>query len=148
MRNTGQFKWMILHVTFPLIVGGLIYICWRSQSMLMFSWFDALGFSDEVSTLRAATIDHKENFPDWFIFSVPDGAWVWSMTSCFTYLWKRVSSYESFFWICLPLILGLGGEFGQLIGFVPGTFDKMDILVMMVCAVLSHLTVKYQLKQS
>jgi len=32
-----------------------------------------------------------------------------------------------YFWITLVLILAIGSEIGQGIGFIPGTFDYMDL---------------------
>ena len=128
----------LLHVTLPLFVGGLIYLCWRSQSMLMFDWVDSLGLTATIESLRLSTSGYRWIIPEWILYSAPDGAWVWSMTSCYTLIWKRIRCKESAFWISLSLILGVGGELGQLTSLVPGTFDFIDIVVMVLSAVLPY----------
>ena len=135
MKRSPQ---ILLHVFFPLLVGGLIYLCWRSQSMLMFDWVHSLGLSSTTELLRSSTSSYRWIIPDWILYSGPDGAWVWSMTSCYTLIWKRIRCRESAFWISLSLILGVGGELGQLTAMVPGTFDFIDIAVMTICAFLPY----------
>lgn len=41
-----------IHVLTPLAIGGLIYVLWRSDSLLMFRWFEALGVAKLVAQLR------------------------------------------------------------------------------------------------
>ena len=129
---------VFFHVVFPLLAGGLVYLCWRSQSLLMFDWAHSIGQSAIIENLRSCTSSYRWIVPDWFLYSGPDGAWVWSMTSCYTLIWKRIGCRESAFWISLSLILGLGGELGQLTPLVPGTFDFIDIAVMTICAVFPY----------
>ena len=99
----------------------------------MFYWFQLLQIEEAVFTFRELVFDQKDQLPNWVLYSVPDGAWVWSMTSAYTCIWKNMSSNEGAVWIGLGIVLGLGGEFGQLVHWVPGTFDVMD-LVVMCCA--------------
>ncbi|WP_241080666.1 hypothetical protein [Natranaerofaba carboxydovora] len=48
---------------FPLIIGGLIYIGFRPDTLLMFSWFQFLGIDSVVFVLR----DYLSQFdlPSW-----------------------------------------------------------------------------------
>jgi hypothetical protein len=121
-----------IHILLPLIIGGMIYICFRSTDLLMFSWFDMIGLAENIPQLRERTFYLRGGIPDWVLYSLPDGAWVWSITSFYTFLWHRCSSFESTFWITLGLCLGLGGELGQGLGLVPGTFDIVDLLLIVL----------------
>ena len=91
----------LLHIVGPLLIGGLIYLGWRSPSLLMFGWLDHLGCTDAVTLFREQLHPFERNLPEWVLYSVPDAAWVWSMTSCFTLIWKQYSSKESIFWACI-----------------------------------------------
>ena len=132
----------ILHVLGPLLIGGFIYLGWRTPSLLMFGWLDQLGGTNAVALLREQVGPIKPFVPEWILYSVPDGAWVWSMTSCNTLVWKDCVSKESTFWILLPILLGLGSELGQLAGFVPGTFDFLDLGVMLFASFASYLSLR------
>jgi hypothetical protein len=43
-------------------------------------------------------------------------------------IWYGDVSILKYFWLSIGLIIGLSIELCQLMGFYPGTFDKMDIL--------------------
>jgi hypothetical protein len=36
----------------PLILGALVYVLWRSPSLLMFRWFDQLGLAPSIALAR------------------------------------------------------------------------------------------------
>ena len=103
----------------------------------MFSWAHDLGMSSYVDGLRESAYPMMAFVPDWVRFSLPDAAWVYSMTAVYSALWSEPEDVEGYFWIFLGLFLGLGGEFGQLFGVVPGTFDYMDVVVMCIATMLA-----------
>jgi hypothetical protein len=122
---------LTVHVLTPLLVGGGIYIAWRSTSLLMFRWFEVLGFGPVVTAVRAAACD-PSRVPDFVRFTVPDGAWVYAFTACLAIIWTRPAP-----WVALPVALGVGGELGQAAGIVPGVFDARDMAVMTAGAALA-----------
>ena len=91
-----------------LIIGGLIYILFRTDSLVMFKWFAALSLDKPIEYLRDSTLTVKNHLPDWFLFSLPDGLWIFS--------------YITF-------------ELGQLFNIVPGTFDAIDLIFYIAGAV-------------
>jgi hypothetical protein len=132
----------LLHIFGPLLIGGFIYIGWRSSSLHMFVWLDQLGCTSAVTLLREQVHPFERLMPEWLLYSVPDGAWVWSMTSCFTLIWKQCNSKESTFWILSPILLGIGSELGQWAGLVPGTFDFTDLGVMLFAFIVPYLSLR------
>ncbi|HVS80924.1 MAG TPA: hypothetical protein VHE60_04260 [Pyrinomonadaceae bacterium] len=38
-----KLSFLSLHVLLPILIGGLVYICWRDPALLMFKWFRVLG---------------------------------------------------------------------------------------------------------
>lgn len=129
---------VLLHVVLPIVVGGLMYIMWRDTGMLMFRWAEIIGLSGVVDWLREVGGAYGSYVPDWLMFSLPDGCWVYSCTAFFARLWREETSMLRWFWIGIGPVLAIGGEFGQLVpGFVPGTFDLVDLIAYFIAAAAS-----------
>jgi hypothetical protein len=112
----------------PLLLGGLVYVVFRAESLLMFRWFDAFGLGPAVAWLRVSLGGAGAALPRWFVFSFPDAAWVFSMTALLGVVWRaRLGTAEARAWMSLGLLLGAGAELGQAVGLVPGTFDIVDL---------------------
>jgi hypothetical protein len=63
--------------------------------------------------------------PNFVLYSVPDGAWVYSSTATLMYIWK-----DKFlnFWVFVPVVLAIITEILQIksINLVMGTFHMFD----------------------
>lgn len=130
---TRQRLHFTLHVIVPIISGGLIYICWRQPVLLMFGWLRVAGLEPFTNNLRDFAAPGWNFLPAWFVYSLPDGLWVYALTACMVLIWSGTESLRSkAFWLALGFILGVGSELGQLTGVVPGNFDYVDLVV---CAV-------------
>jgi hypothetical protein len=125
-RLTATF--LAAHVVLPLLVGGGIYLAWRDTSLLMFHWLDAVGGLAPLHPLRVAAAPLRPSLPDWLLFSVPDGAWVYACVAFFGRLWLDGPRLARAFWTGLGPALAIGGEVGQIVGLVPGTFDVADVV--------------------
>ena len=68
----------ILHFS-TLLIGSLIYIFFRSETLVLFTW---IGYFENIHEfvyyLRGYTVELAIYFPLWFIYSYPDGMWVYS----------------------------------------------------------------------
>lgn len=136
MKHKHAF--LSLHVLVPLLIGGLIYICWRGPDLLMFGWFKAIGLEPLVIKLETAGTGVAPLLPSWIIFSLPDGLWVYALTAFFVRVWSgiKASRIRTLF-LSLSLVLGAGSELGQLAHLVPGTFDWIDFAFYLSAAVLA-----------
>ncbi len=119
--------YLLAQVALPLIVGGGIYICWRVDHLFMFHWFDLMGLTTAVEATRAAAMPLRPHLPDWWLFSVPDGAWVYASVAFFGRLWRDGPLWAAAAWTGIGPALAIGGELGQIPGWVPGTFDWVDV---------------------
>jgi len=121
---------VLLYCALPILVGGLIYLAFRDTSLLMFRWAGWLGVDRAIDAMRVVTLPHRPGIPEWILFSVPDGVWVFACTAFFARLWHDGHWAYRAFWIGLGPVLAIGGELGQLsfIGLVPGTFDMADMV--------------------
>mgnify|MGYP006971705643 CR=1 FL=1 len=126
---------LALYCALPILVGGLIYLAFRDTSLLMFRWAGWVGLDVVIDAMRVYTLPHRPSVPDWILFSVPDGVWVFACTAFFARLWHDGHWFFRAFWIGMGPALAIGGELGQLpfIGLVPGTFDPADLVFYVAC---------------
>ena len=112
-----------MHVLFPTLLGASIYLLFRSPSLLVFWWIDGIGLLDHLKVVR----DHLSvvQLPDWFLYSLPDGLWVYATTSWMLLIWRGT---KPVFWLSAGLLLAVATEFGQAVNWVPGTYQSMDVL--------------------
>jgi|TARA_B100001971_G_C17889243_1_gene382118 hypothetical protein len=118
---------IIIHVITPIIIGGFIYILFREKNLLMFSWFISMGLDSLINNFRDIVIWHNQ-IPDWITYNLPDGIWIYSLTSLMIIIWYKDSNKSKYFWLLIGPILGITLELGQLINLFPGTFDNIDLL--------------------
>ena len=110
-----------------LLLGGLIYVSFRIESLRMFSWFNSINFSKVIYKIRMYSLNYESTVPDWVKYSLPDGLWLFSFISLILITWKNEINSSNLFWLIgLPLI-ALLSEIGQSISIIRGTFDWTDI---------------------
>jgi hypothetical protein len=117
---------------FSLLLGSLIYLLFRSDSLLMFDWFDKLSILDTIRSIRMYSIPLSHKLPDWFLFSLPDGLWVCSYVTLLLLLWSNRISSKNLVWIVLIPFIALFSELGQYLDLVKGTFDIMDVTTYLI----------------
>jgi len=113
---------------FTLIIGGLIYVLFRVESLKMFKFFDLFSIGYEIDKIRVYTIPYSEYLPNWFLFSLPDGLWIFSYTSLVLYIWKNKLKKENIFWVLIVPFISIFSEIGQIFNIIPGTFDLIDLI--------------------
>ena len=110
-----------------LLTSGLIYIAFRTETLAMFKWFRIIHLDTPIEYLRVLTMDSKEFLPSWFLFSLPDGLWIFSYLSLSLLIWGNRITRENIFWIGIIPLTAIVSEIGQLFNVVPGTFDLIDL---------------------
>lgn len=111
-----------------LLCGGLIYVLFRTATLKMFVWYKTIGLGGLTNGLRKLTFKFANELPEWILFSLPDGLWVFSYVCSMLAIWQNSVSSKNAFWILIIPILAIGSEIGQLFGLVVGTFDFADLL--------------------
>jgi hypothetical protein len=127
---------IIIGHVFTLLLGGLIYILFRQDTLKMFSWFDNINLSTAISELRLFTVPFSGHFPNWFLYSLPDGLWLFSYVSVLLVVWDNAISKHNIHWLLLVPIVAIFSEIGQLFEIVPGTFDIFDLIFYLLGTVL------------
>lgn len=141
MTTLHRHNRLTLTVILPLLIGGLTYILFRADSLLMFQWFDTIGLRQVIETTRQF-IGHS-HLPSWTIFSLPDALWVFSFTNFMLIIWQDKFSAQTVCWIFIAPTIGLLSEIGQAFHFFRGTFDPMDLTLIIIASIIPlALTIK------
>ncbi|MGA1046090.1 MAG: hypothetical protein ACO3ZY_12935 [Phycisphaerales bacterium] len=129
-RSCARFArhggWAVVAIA-AMALGGFTYILYRPKSLAMFGWFESLGLDPVVESLRRQADSWAWRPPAWWIGSAPAALWLLSGLCAFTAIWRSCDPRGARLWLAAVVIAGLGGEAGQAIGFVPGTFDAIDL---------------------
>lgn len=125
----------------PVFLGGLIYLTYRADTLLMFNWLKFIGFTELVNFLRTNNQLQNLTIPHWVKFSLPDALWLYSFTYTILLLWDFKITRQSVLWIFLAPTVGIFSEIGQLIRIIPGTFDSTDLLLLLLSASLPFYSV-------
>ena len=111
-----------------ILFGGVIYIAFRSSSIILFKWIDYIVLIDPVENLRIVTLPYKEYLPDWFLYSLPDGLWMFSYSCIVLVIWKRKITKYSLMWLLSLPMISILFEVLQYYDYFNGTFDIIDII--------------------
>lgn len=109
--------------------GGIIYLTYRTKTLLMFKWVESIDLSDQIEQVRQ--LGETINIPQWIKYSLPDGLWLLSYLLIIDVVWHNSSNYKSTFWLSILPFIAISSEIMQI--FIPriGTFDFIDLLCYM-----------------
>jgi len=107
-----------------LIIGGLIYLTFRTKSLVMFSWVEAIRLDGFVDALR----ENKTTFkiPYFIKYCLPNALWTLSYILMVDAIIRKDNN-KLFWTIVLPIIASVL-EIFQIWKIIPGTFDIADLL--------------------
>ena len=125
MTKRGITILYVFFFFFLIIAGGIIYFAFRTDSLIMFRWTDALHLHDFVDEYRNVMSPY---LPVEFIrFNLPDGLWSISCLLIMLAIWDSINR-DNFLWFCIMPFIAVLSEFLQLCSILPGSFDWMDVL--------------------
>lgn len=125
MSRSNTILFILFHVFLPILVGSLIYLIFRSDAISQSATPNFLFFSI-------------------LIYSLPDGCWLYALSSSLLLIWKNQTDYWFQFWIILVFISSIATEIFQLQNIIPGTFDLFDILCYSLAFILFIIINKIQ----
>lgn len=123
-------KRFFLHVVLTILTGGIIYILFRSDDLLMFRWFEFLKIDKVIFSVREYSYSKRSYIPNSILYSLPDSLWVYSFTMFLSYYFKNIII------LLVPCIGSVLTEICQL-WFVPGTFDIIDVIYMFTATIIA-----------
>ncbi|WP_291151809.1 hypothetical protein [Flavobacterium sp. UBA7680] len=113
----------------------------------MFHWINTIGFLEELLKIRQTLTPVKVIIPEWVLFALPDGLWMFSYMSLILLVWKNNISRESVIWIFIIPFVSLLSEVLQAIKVIPGTFDKIDLVMYLLGTSLPFIFYKKTITQ-
>ena len=122
-RNNTMKKFGIALIA--LLLGGLIYIFWRSETLMMFAWLEYLGLEKFIRSMRDITLELS--LPNWVLFSLPNALWLFSGLLLFDFIWGSEASVSKLFWFSIFWMIAICTEMSQALRLIPGTFDWQDM---------------------
>lgn len=110
-----------------LLLSLFIYVFYRTEKTIINQLFISL-FHKETYIFLKSQVTFYLPLPDFVIYSLPEGLWVFciTLTSNSFYLEVRKRKWDLIF---VPILLALFMEIFQLLHFTNGRFDWMDIVV-------------------
>lgn len=138
-----QFVYQVL---IPILIGGSLYIAFRSKTIRLFDWFETIGLAEPLHGFRSIFIPYKENIPSWIYYSLPDGLWVYAFASALMIYWNREIE-KAKYWLLIPFVSGTFIEIAQGLNLFQGTFDFLDLAFTVLALILS-VTINYNFKQN
>lgn len=130
-----EFKNIVSSIV-PLIIGGMLYLGYRSQDLLMFRWANYLGLSRFVNSWRKFCFQYP--LPEWCYYALPDGLWLLSYILLINIIWNS-HTWKSIIWIYALPAIAITSELLQLLNPNFGTFDIMDIVCYLGAVILFEL---------
>ena len=127
----------MLHVCLPTFIGASVYLLFRTSTLLVFKWGEAVGLHGHLMALRERVSEVQ--LPEWLLYSFPDGVWVYATTMCMLIIWNGAPPWP---WLSIGLVLAVGAELGQAVGYVQGTYEHLDILFYFGAFLLALLKVR------
>lgn len=107
------------------VLGGCIYIAFRSPSLRMFDWFNNLGLHEIITAIRNFSSDIQ--VPEIIKYCIPDGLWTLSYILFMDAIWFPDTKRQIIFCSIIPFI-GAFSEILQYFNLIEGTFDVIDLL--------------------
>ena len=135
----------VLLALISFCIGGLIYLIYRSLTLQMFVWFKQLGLYSSVISFRN---EYWPTLPDWIIYSLPDGLWLFSYLLIMKAIWYKKTTKQA---LVLPLILPIFmnlTEILQGLNCFPGTFDLLDVICYDIPVIIYLIFYAYERKNS
>lgn len=130
--------YLVIEVFFPIIIGGLIYLVFRTRDLLMFCWLDKLNMLwliEELSDL----VTNILSLPEPIIYSLPNSLWIYSILSFIFLVWVSEKNFFKRLYLTVAIILLLP-ELSQYVFRGLGTFCTKDLLLAILVIVVHFFT--------
>ncbi|MDB4730886.1 hypothetical protein OAF13_02430 [Akkermansiaceae bacterium] len=132
VTNSNPKMANILKALISIFLGGAIYVLWRPDSLLMFSWFDLLGIGRQIDWMRGAASGVEMGIPEWAIKSLPQALWFFGGNLMIISIWRAELRFGRLIWLLVLWGFAISLELGQAVAIVPGSYDHTDLLLLII----------------
>ncbi|MEG0300749.1 hypothetical protein [Cetobacterium sp.] len=131
----------IFLVLFSFLLGVIIYLLFRSRKLFYYKFIEIAHLNYIVEDIRKIVWVYRKYIPNWVIYSLPDGLWIFSLGVAM--LHNRVFYKTAQVTYNIIFIFILGVEFFQNRygghGTFIGTYDFVDLVCFTVGFLLASL---------
>lgn len=120
-------RFYILISALTLIMGGMIYILFRTSEPVFYSWLSRIQLDGVIDSIKHSSFIQNLVLPEWIIYSLPNGLWAFGYAVFISRIWAGSSSWLRYIWIASIPVLIIGFEVLQYTNSIPGTFCIQDI---------------------
>ena len=124
-----------------LIFGGMIYVIFGPEHLLMFRWFNSIGLDSHIEHLRSLYGDISIYW--WIKYNIPAALWLFSYLFIIDSIWGKEKSNIYLYFISILPILAILSELLQAIKLIPGTFDYIDLVGYLIAIILFLIIKKF-----
>lgn len=121
----------------PMLTTMVIYFLFRSHDMVYFEIASALQLDNVIVSLQQL-FNQLDWTPGYIVkYNLPSALWLFAFQSLIIIQWGGRINRTNIGWISVPLVIAVGSELIQLLGFTDGTFDVLDLILYVLASVLS-----------
>ena len=117
-----------------LLFSGMIYLLFRDTQMYMFVPIKEIGQMENLEVVRGVV--SNVTLPDWFLYSLPDGLWLYAYMLIIRCVWYNANPVIKYFFLATLPILAICTEILQLNSLCFGTGDVVDLAFYLLFIVL------------
>ncbi|WP_052191686.1 hypothetical protein [Cetobacterium sp. ZWU0022] len=129
----------IVIVLSSFALGVLIYLLFRSRKLFYYQFIEMIYLDPYVRAIRKIVWVYRKYIPNWVIYSLPDGLWLFSMGVSILhnrYYYKQAQYIFNLIFISIVGVEIFQGIYGGHGTFV-GTFDLADVICYIVGYILA-----------
>lgn len=137
------YRWRLYVLSaISVFLGGVIYILLRPTKAVFLNVFNLVGLDEWADIIREITVPVSGFFPEWFVYTLPNGLWAFAYTLLILSIWRGSKSLLKYFWFATIPGLVFGFEMLQFFDVLNGTFAIEDLLSGLVGIIAGILTTK------
>lgn len=132
-------KIFIVLSSFALAV--IIYLLFRSRKLFYYQIVEMMNLDPHVRSIRKIVWVYRKYIPNWVIYSLPDGLWLFSMGVSILHNRVFYKKAQNIFNIIFLIMVGIEifqGIFGGHGTFI-GTFDGADVICYTIGYIIASL---------
>lgn len=96
--------------------------------------------TDTIELIRRTFNPTLVNLPEWLVFTLPNGLWIFSYALLITTIWDETRDrIWLYVWLYSMLMISVFSEIGQATHVIGGTFDPIDAGMYILGAALGFL---------
>ena len=142
-RTIKQHMFYALNISASLVIGLIIYLCYRPDTYVSQAVYNLLGISPDIGVF-------VKLLPTWLLLFIrnylADIIWAYALTFTICYiLWNQNKSMFPIFGIVAVFESCI--EVSQKVGIMSGTFDWFDIFLEICISALVMLVIKTKYKE-